>query len=275
MPKKLTIEEFITKASSIHNSKYMYDKVKYVNTTTKVIIVCQEHGMFTQVPKKHLRGHGCSKCAGNYIPTTKEFIEQAKTIHGNKYNYSKVQYKSTDNKIIIICPEHGEFEQTPHGHLRGNCCPECMNTKKTTEEFIKVANELHGDKYVYEKTNYINTVTKVIITCPIHGDWEQTPNAHTIKKQGCPGCADSGFDQTKPGILYYLKINGGQVYKTGITNKSVNERFGNSDLQLIEVVKTWYYEYGGDALRKEQEILKKYKEYQYKGQNILKNGNTE
>lgn len=150
-----------------------------------------------------------------------------------------------------------------------------MNTKKTTKEFIKIANEVHNNKYTYEKTNYINTSTKVTITCPEHGPWEQTPNAHTIKKQGCPSCVVTGFDITKPAILYYLKINGGQAYKIGITNRTVPKRFSNKELQIIEVLKIWYYKNGQEAYDKEQEILKKYSEYKYKGHNLLQKGNTE
>ena len=275
MPKRKTAEEFTTESSIIHNSKYIYDKVKYVNNITKVTIICPEHGEFLQAPKKHIKGHGCSKCAGNYTPTNEEFVNQAKAIHGDKYDYSKVQYQNTDTKITIVCKHHGDFTQTPHSHLQGKGCHKCMDTRKTTEEFIKTSNDIHNGKYSYEKTNYVNTATKVIITCPIHGDWEQTPNAHTVKKQGCPSCAESGFDKSKSAILYYLKINGGQAYKIGITNKSVNERFTNSELQIIEIVKTWYYKIGSDAYDKEQEILKKHKEFQYSGPAILLNGNTE
>lgn len=275
MPKRKTVEEFISAANIIHNNKYLYNKVKYINSITKVLITCSVHNDFLQEPKKHLKGHGCSKCTSNYTPTNEEFIDQAKIVHGDKYEYSKVQYKNTDTKVTIACKQHGTFTQTPHAHLSGKGCPECANTKKTTKEFIKIANEVHDSKYTYEKTNYINTVTKVIITCSKHGDWEQTPNAHTIKKQGCPYCAVTGFDITKPAILYYLKINGGQAYKIGITNRTVTERFSNSELQVIEVLKTWYYSNGQEAYNKEQEILKKYKKYKYKGQNLLQKGNTE
>ena len=275
MPKRKTTEEFISEASIIHNSKYIYDKVKYVNNITKVTITCLIHGDFEQIPKNHLKGSGCQHCAGNVPKTTEEFVGKATQVHNNRYDYSKVQYKNIDTKVIIVCNQHGEFNQTPHSHLQGKECYKCMDTRKTTTEFIKTANEIHNGKYIYDKTNYINTVTKVIITCPTHGDWEQTPNAHTVKKQGCPSCAESGFDKSKPAILYYLKVNGGQAYKIGITNRSVNERFTNSDLQLIEIIKTWYYKIGSDAYDKEQEILKKYKEFQYSGPAILLNGNTE
>ena len=272
---RLSRSEFVNRASILHNYKYTYDTVEYVNSTTNVVITCSIHGDFEQTPKNHLKGAGCPHCAGNLPKTTEEFIGKAVKVHNNQYDYSNVQYKNTDTKVIIICKEHGEFMQTPHSHLDGTACPKCADTRKTTKEFIKIANEVHNGKYTYEKTNYINTATKVTITCPIHGDWEQTPNAHTIKKQGCPSCAESGFDKSKPAILYYLKINGGQAYKIGITNRSVNERFNNSDLQLIEIIKTWYYKIGSDAYDKEQEILKKYKEFQYSGPAILLNGNTE
>ena len=198
--KKISREEFIAKAREVHGDKYDYSKVDYVNNSTKVIIICPEHGEFEQTPANHLYGCGCSKCAyefnGNTRRLTKdEFITKAREIHGDKYDYSKVNYVNNRTKVLIICPKHGEFEQTPSNHLYGYGCPICAgNQLMNKEEFITKAREVHGDKYDYSKVNYINAQTKVTITCPEHGDFEQRPGTHLFGS-GCPSCKESHLEK--------------------------------------------------------------------------------
>ena len=176
MSKKLTTKDFIEKARKIHGNKYNYSKVNYINSYTKVCIICPEHGEFWQTPSSHLKGYNCEKCAYKEKSelrksTTEEFIKKATQVHGDKYDYSKENYINSHAKVCIICPEHGEFWQSPYCHLNGNNCPECSNIirkfsskkTKTTEEFIKEAKELYGDKYDYSKVNYINSHTKICI----------------------------------------------------------------------------------------------------------------
>lgn len=123
-----------------------------------------------------------------------EFIEKAKKVHGNKYNYSKVEYINSQTKVCIICPEHGEFWQTPANHLQGQNCPKCSRfithkkQKSNTENFIKRAKEIHGNKYDYSRVEYINNKTKVCIICPEHGEFWQRPDKHLFTKRGCPKC---------------------------------------------------------------------------------------
>jgi len=125
--------------------------------------------------------------------TTEEFIKDARDVHGDKYDYSKVEYVNCMTKICIICPKHGEFYQTPTNHLNGHGCPKCKGDKirekktSTIEKFIKYAREKHGDKYNYSKVDYVNSDTKVCIICPEHGEFEQRPNNHT-RGDGCPVC---------------------------------------------------------------------------------------
>ena len=185
-------EGFIQKAKEIHSDKYDYSKVEYINNHTKVCIICPEHGEFWQKPIHHIQGKGCPYCGGTKKLTTKEFVEKAKQIHGDRYDYSKVEYKTTETKVCIICPEHGEFWQTPHAHLAGQNCPKCCgNIKLSTEEFIKRANEIHKEKYDYSKVDYLGADTKVCIICPEHGEFWQTPHNHISGKQGCPECNTS------------------------------------------------------------------------------------
>ena len=184
-----SINIFIKQAKEIHGDKYDYSKVEYSGNHEKVIIICPEHGEFLQSPDKHLQGCGCPKCAGNVKSNAKEFIEKSKKIHGNKYDYSKVEYINCHTNVCIICPEHGEFWQTPITHLRSNGCSKCSGkAKSNTEEFIKKAQLIHGNKYDYSETVYIAAAKKVKIICPLHGEFYMTGNNH-LRGQGCPKCA--------------------------------------------------------------------------------------
>lgn len=191
--KKSTKEEFILKANLVHNDKYDYSKVDYVNNRTKVCIICKKHGEFFQTPHKHLKGQGCRECAYERITkermfTTKSFIKKAKEIHGEKYDYSEVEYKGYDEDVCIICPIHGRFYQTPDSHLQGSGCQKCSKKyRMTTEEYINLAVKIHGDKYDYSKVNFINNKTKISIICKEHGEFHQLPKNH-LKGQGCPLC---------------------------------------------------------------------------------------
>jgi Zn finger protein HypA/HybF involved in hydrogenase expression len=125
--------------------------------------------------------------------TTNEFIERARKIHGNKYNYSKVNYIHTKHPIIIICPLHGQFFQLPNKHLCEHGCSICgkltqiSKLTKTTQQFVQDALRVHGDKYIYNNINYIGSNILINITCPIHGQFDQTPHDH-LSGKGCPKC---------------------------------------------------------------------------------------
>ena len=192
--KKTTTEEFIERARKVHGDKYDYSKVEYINSRTKVCIICPEHGEFWQEANSHLKGCGCLKCSKekkNYYNDMESFIKDSYKLHGNKYDYSKVNFKKKNDKIKIICPIHGEFITTPHIHLLGCECPKCAGTKKlTTEEFIERARKVHGDKYDYSKVEYVNSKTKVCIICPVHGEFWMTPNMY-LYGQECPKCSYS------------------------------------------------------------------------------------
>lgn len=200
MSKKLTTEEFISKAKLVHGEQYDYSKVEYVNNSTKVCIICPKHGEFWQTPKDHFK-HGCCKCGHEQINkakvlTTDEFIRRAKLKNGDKYIYDKTVYKSFKDNVIITCPEHGDFIINPHCHIsNGSGCPVCAKIAKgpsrlSTSEFIIKAKQVHGDFYNYDKVNYVLSSQKVIITCPIHGDFEMTPNKHLLG-ENCPKCSAS------------------------------------------------------------------------------------
>ena len=207
--KNYTTDSFIKKANEIHNNKYTYNKTIYNGGRNNVVITCPIHGDFEQKPIYHLQGHGCSKCGKVYQYNSREFIEKAKSIHGDKYNYNNVNYVNTSTLIDIICPTHGKFSQTPECHLRGQGCPKCGKEKVKKElsltsiQFIEKAHKVHGDKYDYSKVIYINNKTPVIITCPIHGDFEQRPDSH-LNNRGCSKCEHSKGEME---IELYLKQN--------------------------------------------------------------------
>ena len=146
---------------------------------------------------------------------------------------------------------------------------------------MQKAREVHGDRYDYSRVEYKSGHEKVEIVCPEHGSFWQSPNNHTKgdTAAGCPGCANSGFDQTKPGLLYYIALttdDGDTLYKIGITNLSVKRRFPTVDLARIRIVKTWQFEVGVEAAKREAEILSRFARDRYCGPDILVGaGNTE
>ena len=187
--KKHSTESFIAKAKTVHGQKYDYSKVEYKNNKTPVIIVCPIHGEFLQRPDSHLNGKGCDRCGGTYKYTTEEFIEKAKAIHHDKYDYSLVAYDGCDKPVTIVCPIHGKFEQTPSNHLSGHGCRKCAGKEKlNTMLFIERAREIHGKKYDYSRVEYVDSHTPVTIICRIHGIFLQAPANHINQRQGCPHC---------------------------------------------------------------------------------------
>ena len=144
--------------------------------------------------------------------TTEKFVEKARKVHGDKYDYSKVEYKNAHTKVCIICPIHGEFWQIPNDHLNGSGCQKCkinkiISIKKMDgKKFIEKARKVHGDKYDYSKVEYINSKTKVCIICPEHGEFWQKPNYHINNKSGCPSCSQSHLENDTYSFLKNKEI---------------------------------------------------------------------
>lgn len=213
-------EDFIRQAKAIHGEKYDYSKVDYTNNSTKVCIICPEHGEFLQTPNAHISQKcGCPDCRSKRISESKRkdtasFILKAHTIHGYRYDYSKVKYKGVFERVCIICPEHGEFWQVPNVHLDGCGCPKCANLQasirqtKTTEQFIADAKAVHGDKYDYSKVKYVNRKEKVCIICPEHGEFCQSPGNHVNLQSVCPKCVNRYSATTSEFIENAIKVHG-------------------------------------------------------------------
>ncbi len=198
-------ENFIEKARRIHGKRYDYSLVEYQKSNIKVKIICSIHGIFEQTPNGHLMGRGCSKCRGQRL-TQKDFIKKAKKVHGNKFDYSKVNFINGSTKITIICKVHGEFQCTPnkHYHNKKGGCPKCLNRASNAETFIEKAKDIHGGKYNYSLVNYTYASEKVKIICPKHGMFEMSPNSH-LSGYGCKKC--NYENKLKRKQLSYAKEN--------------------------------------------------------------------
>lgn len=188
----LTTEEFISKAKKIHGDQYDYSKVNYIDSKTKVCIICPIHGPFYQLPHCHLQGKGCYKCgrqkSGEILRNSlDDFIHRVSIVHNNKYTYEHINYKNLQSKIIVTCPEHGDFEVKASSHLYGSGCPKCSEKYIDTQKFIEMANRIHNFKYNYDKTKYVRSSDKVTITCKVHGDFLQRASSH-LQGAGCPKC---------------------------------------------------------------------------------------
>ncbi len=200
MPAKITQSEFVDRCKSIHNNYYDYSNSIYKNRRTKVSILCPIHGTFEQLANNHLHGQGCFFCKSrnqknkntrNKRYTNEEYKNKASNIHKNFYDYSKINYINYYEKISIICPTHGCFEQSAGEHLKGRGCRKCKNMYNySPEEFISISNKVHKNFYDYTECIYQNYYNKVSITCPTHGKFSQRAGDH-LRGNGCARCFES------------------------------------------------------------------------------------
>jgi hypothetical protein len=179
---------------------------------------CDKHGEFFQTASSINKGQGCFHCAADTKgkrcrSSTDNFIKKSKNIHNNFFNYSLVDYVKNSQEITIICPLHGKFKQRPGSHLRGNNgCKNCQIEnkrrlyQKSKLEFIKEAEEVHGNLYNYSKVDYINVDTPVEIVCKTHGVFYQTPWRHIKQKNGCKLCNGSLMERLTAEWLQENKI---------------------------------------------------------------------
>ena len=209
----------------LHNNFYNYANSVYKSSKEYITIICPIHGPFEQTPSHHLKGIGCPKCGTERTSiaqrsTTKKFIESAVNKLGQKYDYSKVTYVDRKTEVIIVCKIHGPFKQSPRDHLSGCPCPECSKRViKTTESFIKEAEEKHNNLYTYANAVYIKDLKKLEITCTIHGSFWQSPNNH-LKGAGCPDCGGSKLKSKNKFIEDAIKVHGN---KYNYTNSTYNK----------------------------------------------------
>ena len=194
-----TTEEFVREAIKVHGNTYDYSLVEYKTTQSKVNIICSKHGIFNQRPISHLRGNGCAKCGFEVVSfklskDTQKFIEQSKKVHGELYDYSKVDYVDSHTKVVVICDKHGPYNVLPHNHIRGVTCDKCAREQKASalvkpySYFLERALAQHGYAYEYDESSYNGMSSSIIITCSEHGPFQQLATLHAIAGQGCSKC---------------------------------------------------------------------------------------
>jgi hypothetical protein len=201
--KKLTKEKFIFTANTIHQSKFDYSKIKFKNSKQPVEIICPIHNSFWQSPYLHIKGQGCAHCSKT--KSHAQFIIEANIKHNYKYSYSLSNYIHSTSTVTIICPFHGQFDQTPHNHLEGHGCKTCYLESITSNQqnFINLMNQKHNFKYDYSKVLYSGARFKINIICPKHGDFTQLASSHA-QGNGCPLCKESSGEKI---IRTFLKNN--------------------------------------------------------------------
>ncbi len=240
--------KFFEQAPLRHQNKYNYSQVNYVDHKTKVIIICTQHGEFSQTPHAHLKGQGCPVCGRLKTRqakklTTAHFITRAQQKHGNKYSYLKSNYQGQDQLIEIICATHGSFFQRAADHWSGHGCNQCAMQQRyqqlslTTEQFINKCKIIHGDKYNYHLVNYLKQDEMVEIVCPYHGNFWQRAVYH-LQGCDCPKCALNGISEGETIWLNGLDIKERQVTLV-IDNKKIKVDGYDRDNNTI-------YEYYGN-----------------------------
>lgn len=187
-----TLASFVKKARAVHGDKYDYSRVVLGNVLQKVTIRCLLHGDFDQTPSKHMGGSACAHCgtqrtADKQRASLETFLKKARVVHGEKYDYSAVQYVSTHQNVTIACRVHGPFLQSPAAHLRGAGCPVCAGKGLDTNGFVARARALHGERFSYDRAVYRDATAKITVTCPDHGDFDVLPGVH-VRQNGSGGC---------------------------------------------------------------------------------------
>lgn len=275
MIKVNSTSRFVEKSTIIHNNKFDYSLSNWKRNKEKIEIICPKHGSFWQTAANHLQGNGCRDCRedNRYLirqQDTIQFIEKAKEVHGDLYDYSESIYEHGDKLIIIICPIHGKFEQKPRKHIEGCGCQKCGKISIITKlsnrrsqikyvDFIKSSETIFDYKYDYSNVHdYKSMSEKVEIICPIHGKFLQRPATH-IRGHGCLPCSHDktgmGFRRTcfinkykdKLCTLYMLQCwnDNEQFIKIGLTGRTIKERFyGKSMPYNFKIIKTIINEAG-------------------------------
>lgn len=199
MPRRLTTDDFINKSKLRHGNRYDYRFVEYKNSRNSVVLVCRQHGKFSQIANDHLMGAGCPKCRNmkttdRLLKTLEQVITEFKELNGNRYDYTNIlSYISSKEKLPIKCKVHGIFYQSANTHLRGYHCWDCGMTKRSRAQkndpnkAIQTLIDKHGDTYLYDRVLYKGKKNPIEIGCRIHGYFWQVFNCHQ-GGGGCPTC---------------------------------------------------------------------------------------
>jgi len=223
--RKLTTERFIKRVIENHGEKYDFSLTKYKSYSENVTAICKIHGKFECMADYLIHKHECcpkcieinkdnnkKKASKRYSKGKEKFIKEALEIHGDKYDYSLVKYKTNKDKVILMCDNHGEFEISPVCHVNGKSgCQKCSHEtlgerlSMGRDGFIRRSRQIFGDYYKYDKVEYVNTGTDVTLTCPKHGDFQKNPGNHLSQHQGCPKCNDWNVSKDEKRLFDFLK----------------------------------------------------------------------
>lgn len=283
--KQMTTEEFIERARTKHGDVYGYERSVYVNQKTKIEVTCHEHGSFFMLPANHYwKGQRCPKCsrisgAQNRARSQREFLSQARGVHGDTYEYTGV-YINQSTKIPIVCKEHGTFLMTPNSHVSSKQgCPRCAGKHKERDDWLQDFRRAHGYTYNYPNLNILTGNTKIDIICKKHGKFTQTPHMHRAG-QGCPSCgyvnhhgrySELFFERypskkIEPATIYVWEVvsNNERFIKVGITTTSVLQRIRNNKTKSYTISILFQRDLPlYDAFCVEQIMLDKYAQFKY------------
>jgi len=226
--------DLLTRLQVLHPN-YTYNPVQIANAiqATYIDIICPVHGSFKSTIKNSLKGRGCRKCADSdrglrkRVRAKHNFFSKAPGIHHNKYDYSKVKYSLITTPVIIICPVHGPFNQTPALHLLGSGCPKCGKVQseksrcKPKDDFVKRARDVHGGRYEYG--SYSRISDKCTIICSIHGEFKQLPSNH-LNGNGCPRCANESVSRKLAMTFEEFVKRANHKFNNRFTYKKLNKQ---------------------------------------------------
>lgn len=270
---QLTHEDFLRRSKEKHNNKYDYSKSKYIRSDSKIIIICKQHGEFSQIPSHHMKGIGCRKCSNdNKRFSHKDFINKINLLNSTEY---KLISKYTGYKDrVLLETKYGNCYMYPESLLSGGQ-PSIKSAINKSEYFINMCKEVHGNTYNYDKVTYKTNSTEIIIKCKIHGDFLQTPNNHLSKGSGCPKCK-TNFAYTKTSWLKLCEGRSPKLYvircwnddeefiKIGITSEdNINKRFSRTTklpykYEVLKVIEG-SAEYIFNLEKRAHSIFRKYK----------------
>jgi hypothetical protein len=235
---RITQEEYLERIKNNFGDEYDLSKLKFVNWKTGVLIGCKTHGFVEMNPHGLLyQKDRCRLCRG-FDQTTESWIQKAKAIHGDKFDYSESHYTGMVKKIKIICPTHGPFYQNAGGHILsgGRGCAECSGVKKLSrEEFIKKSSLVHNNKYDYSRIDYDNNKAHIEIICPIHGTFSQRPDRH-LQGDGCSKCGKISMADIRRTTFSDFLEKVKKVHGNKYTYPDFTETFISVDGTPIEII---------------------------------------
>lgn len=224
MMPKYTSADIVEQFKKKHGDTYDYSLVDYIHSQIKVKIICKKHGLFEQLVGMHRKGQGCAKCMyDGKRSNLSDVIARFKAVHGERYDYSLVNYKNVDSKVTIKCAEHGHFKQTPYHHASGNGCPKCIGRHKTLSELLKLFNLIHSDRYDYSKVILTSSSHKVKIICKEHGIFEQRIDGH-LSGKGCIKCSGTYQYNTSEITEKFISVHGEKYGYQLVDYKNIHEK---------------------------------------------------